>query len=288
MWPWVIEQPFRIGSYGLMMATGFLTAWALLARELRRRGLPSDLATATIFLAATTGLIGSKLAYLLTEAPSFAWSDLWSGSGLTWHGGLILATLVLVAFYRLRQLPIGVMADAVAPMLASGYGFGRLGCQLAGDGDYGVPCAPGTWHDLVCMAYPRGIVPSPCESGGVRHEICPIDVPDPTWLQVHPTPVYEALGAFALAGLLWAMRTRVRRPGLLFAAYLVVAGLSRFAVEFLRLAEGRPDRWLGLRDAQWVGLAMAVLGVGIAAVVTARRAAPPRPAGPAARGAGAP
>ena len=57
MWPWVIEQPFRIGSYGLMMATGFLTAWALLARELRRRGLPSDLATATIFLAATTGLL---------------------------------------------------------------------------------------------------------------------------------------------------------------------------------------------------------------------------------------
>ena len=271
MWPWVIEEPFRIGSYGVMMALGFLTAWWLLALDLRRRGIDPAVAESTIFLGVTSGLIGAKLAYLLTEAPSFEWKDLVSGSGLTWHGGLALAAIVIIAYYLLKRLPLGVMVDAVAPTLASGYGFGRLGCQLAGDGDFGIPCRPGWWQDLVCVSYPRGIVPSPCDVKGIVYDICPINAPDPTWLPVHPTPVYEALGAFALFGLLWALRTRIRRPGLLFAIYLVLAGLSRFAVEFIRLSEDRPDRFLGLRDAQLVALGMVALGVVVAAVAFARR-----------------
>lgn len=266
MWPWVIEQPFRIGSYGVMMALGFATAWWLLARELRRRRLDPGIAEGTIFLGVAAGLIGAKAAYLMTEAPSFEWSDLASGSGLTWHGGLILAALVIIGYFLLRRLPILTMTDAVAPMLASGYGFGRIGCQLAGDGDYGIPCAPGWWHDLACMAYPRGIVPSPCEVNGFGYDVCPINVPDPTWLLVHPTPVYETLAAFALFGLLWTLRTRLHRPGMLFAIYLVLAGLSRFAVEFIRLTEDRADRLFGLRDAQLVALAMIALGAAIAAL----------------------
>lgn len=270
MWPWVIEQPFRVGSYGLMMALGFLTAWWLLARDLRRRGLDVSIAESTIFLGVTTGLIGAKLAYLLTEAPSFRWSDLFSGSGLTWHGGLILAALAIIGYYLLKQLPLGVMVDAVAPTLASGYAFGRLGCQLAGDGDYGIACDPGWWHDTICMAYPGGIVPSPCEVAGRLYETCPINAPEPIWLQVHPTPVYEALAGFALFGLLWALRTRIRPPGLLFALYLVLAGLSRFAVEFIRLSEDRPYRLLGLRDAQLVALGMVALGIVVSVVAMLR------------------
>jgi phosphatidylglycerol:prolipoprotein diacylglycerol transferase len=283
MWPWVIEQPFRVGSYGVMMAIGFLTAWWLLARDLRRRGIDPAVAETTIFLGVTSGLIGAKLAYLFTEAPSFEWSDLWSGSGLTWHGGLILAATVIIAYYLLRRLPLRVMVDAVAPTLASGYGFGRIGCHLAGDGDFGIPCAPGWWHDVVCMAYPNGMVPSPCEVQGFRYDICPLNAPDPTWLSVHPTPVYEALGAFALFGLLWFLRKRIRIPGMLSAIYLVLAGLSRFAVEFIRLSEARPDRFLGLRDAQVVALGMVLLGVVVAAATAvlsragARSVPPDRP-----------
>lgn len=270
MWPWIIEQPFRIGSYGLMMAVGFLTSWALLARDLRRRGLDPSLAEGTIFLGVLGGLVGAKLAYLWTEAPSWEWSDLVSGSGLTWHGGLILAAGLIVAYYLWHRLPLGVMADAVAPLLASGYAFGRVGCQLAGDGDYGIPCTPGAWYERLCMSYPAGIVPSPCEVAGRYHEVCPITPAPVTWLPVHPTPVYEALAGFALFGLLWALRTRVRRPGLLFAAWAILAGLSRFAVEFIRLSEDRPDRWMGLRDAQWVALAMVALGIVVAARVSVR------------------
>lgn len=234
----------KIGSYGVMMALGFLTSMWLLTRELRRRNLPPAYAETVVLLAIVGGVLGSKLAYLLTEADHFAWGDLLSGSGLTWHGGLILAAALIIGWFRYRRLHLPVMLDAVAPMLASGYAFGRLGCQISGDGCYGLPCAPGLWDRVVCMAYPHGIVP--------------------TLEKVHPTPLYEAFANFALFGVLWKLRTRVRHPGILFGIYLVVSGSSRFVVEFVRRADGRPDRFLDLRDAHWVALGQVALGLVLA------------------------
>lgn len=233
----------KIGSYGVMMALGFLTALWLLARDLRRRNLPPAYAETVVFLAIVGGVLGSKLAYLWTEAEHFEWGDLLSGSGLTWHGGLILAATMIIVWFRIRRLPVPVMLDAVAPMLASGYAFGRLGCQVSGDGCYGLPCSPESWDRIFCMAYPHGIVP--------------------TTVEVHPTPLYEAFVNFALFGVLWKLRTRIRHPGVLFAIYLAVSGLSRFAVEFIRRADGRPDRFLELRDAHLVALAQLVLALAL-------------------------
>ena len=265
MWPYVIEQPFRIGTYGVMMALGFLTALWLLTRELRRRNIDVKVAETTVFLGILGGVLGSKLAYMLTEADTFRWADLFSGSGLTWHGGLILAAVFIIVYYASRRLPMLVMLDSVAPMLASGYAFGRIGCQLAGDGDFGIPCTPGTLADRFCMTYPQGIVPSPCVANGIQYDVCPVNVIDPTWLPVHPTPIYESLTNFALFGVLWSLRRKFRRPGYLFAIYLVVAGLLRFGIEVIRVDEGRPDRFWDLRDAQIVALAEVLLGFAIAA-----------------------
>ncbi|HOE82709.1 MAG TPA: prolipoprotein diacylglyceryl transferase [Myxococcota bacterium] len=265
MWPYVIQQPFQVGTYGVMMAVGFLTAFWLLVRELRRRNIDVKVAEITIFLGILGGVVGAKLAYMLTEADEFVWRDLFSGSGLTWHGGLILAAVFIIVYFAAKRLPMLVMLDAVAPMLASGYAFGRIGCQLAGDGDVGIPCVPGSFADNFCMTYPRGIVPSSCEVGGRFYEVCPANAMDPTWLPVHPTPIYESLTNFALFGLLWAIRRKFRRPGFLFAIYLVIAGFLRFGIEFIRVSEGRPDRFLGLRDAQLIALGEVLLGLIIAA-----------------------
>lgn len=265
MWPYVIEHPFRIGTYGVMMAVGFLTALWLLTRELRRRNIDVKVAETTVFLGIIGGVVGAKLAYVLTEADQFRWQDLFSGSGLTWHGGLILAAVFIIVYFASRRLPMPVMLDAVAPMLASGYAFGRIGCQLAGDGDVGIPCTPGTLADKLCMTYPQGIVPSSCTVGDRFYEVCPANAIDPTWLPVHPTPIYESLTNFALFGVLWSLRRTFRRPGYLFAIYLVAAGLLRFGVEFIRVDEGRPDRFLGLRDAQLIALAEVLLGFAVAA-----------------------
>ena len=105
--------------------------------------------------------------------------------------------------------------DVAAVPLAAGYAIGRIGCQLAGDGDYGKP-----WNGPWAMAYPHGTVP--------------------TTEQVHPTPVYETLTMGLVAWLLWRRRHRCA-PGGLFALYLVLAGTERFLVEFLR----RNDTWSG-------------------------------------------
>jgi len=113
------------------------------------------------------------------------------------------------------------------------------------------------------MTYPAGIVPSPCLVGNRILEVCPVTPIPVTFLPVHPTPLYESLAGLAIFALLWGIRRRVeRRPGALFAGWLLLAGSSRLLVEFIRLSEGRPVRIGGLRDAQWVSIAMRAAGLG--------------------------
>ncbi len=272
MWPYVIEHPIRIGTYGVMMAIGFLTALKILSYDHRRRGIDPKFAENTIFLGIVGGVVGAKLAYMFTEAQTVSWKDFFSGAGLTWHGGLILAAALIIGYYRIKRLPVLVMVDAVAPTLASGYAFGRIGCQVSGDGDYGLPCGDfvdraSCWlvemydkgfefcwaktRPLFCMSYPDGIVPT--------EEL------------VHPTPVYETVTNFLLFGVLWGIRKRIRHPGVLFGLYLVGAGVLRFLIEIIRQPEGRPDRFLGLRDAQIVALALVVGGLALAVFARLRR-----------------
>ena len=118
-----------------------------------------------------------------------------------------------------------------AAPLAAGYAIGRIGCQLAGDGDYGIP-----WDGPWAMAYPNGTVPT--------------DVP------VHPTPVYETIVMGVVTLVLWRLRHSLR-PGNLFALWAVLAGAERFLVEFIR----RNDEVVaGLTQPQLISLAMILAG----------------------------
>jgi phosphatidylglycerol:prolipoprotein diacylglycerol transferase len=148
-----------------------------------------------------------------------------------WYGGAIGGAIgVLIWAWRRNFLTLQ-MADVAAVPLAAGYAIGRIGCQLAGDGDYGIP-----WDGPWAMSYPDGTVP--------------------TTEKVHPTPVYETLTMGLVAVLLWRWRHRWR-PGTLFALYLVLAGTERFLVEFIR----RNDEVLvGLTQAQLLSVAMIVAG----------------------------
>ena len=127
--------------------------------------------------------------------------------------------------------------------LALGYAIGRIGCQLSGDGDYGK-----AWDGPWAMGYPDGTVPT---APGVT---------------VHPTPIYETLVMGLIAWLLWNLRDRVR-PGVLFALWLLLAGLERFLVEFLRRNEVAA---LGLTLPQLQSLAM-IIGALIWLAVVFRR-----------------
>jgi len=222
---------FDIQSYGVSKALAALVAALLLARAFERLGLKRDSAYSLVMWTAIWGFVGAKIYYLLEHLPTLTMHDL-GGMGFTWYGGLIGGVVAALVIVHRHQLPLGVVAGAAAVPLTIAYGIGRLGCLLAGDGTYGKPTSV-PW----AMSFPNGIVPT--------------DVP------VHPTPLYEALAAVAIAALLWAMGKRWTPPAV-FGAYLALSGISRFLVEYLRINE---PSLLGLTQPQLWALASLIAGV---------------------------
>ncbi len=226
--------PVTLQTFGICFALGFLLAGALLARRLSETGRPPDWAYEAGFAALVGGLVGSRVDFVIQN-----WDDvhddllgnLFSGSGLVWFGGMVGGAAGVVIWAWRRGWLSVEMLDAFAPALALGYAVGRVGCQLSGDGDYGKP------SDLPwAMSYPDGTVP--------------------TDDRVHPTPVYETLAMGLVALLLWQLRDRVR-PGALFALYLVLAGIERLLVEFIRRND---ELALGLTLPQLISVGMIVVG----------------------------
>lgn len=243
MYPQLLKVgPLTIHSFGVMMALAFVTAGLMTAWGVKRRGVDPELAYSMLIAAIVGGVVGSKVHYLIAH-PDQARAALFSGSGLIWYGGLIggaLAVWAVVAFSKART---ALVADAVAPALALSYAVGRVGCLLNGD-DYGVPTNL-PW----AMSFPKG---SP-----------------PTDQLVHPTQIYEILMSLViLAILLLILQPRLRRAGSLFWSYLALAGIERFAVEFVRT--NQPIA-LGLTQAQWTSIVLFVSGVAIAAWLESHR-----------------
>ena len=240
---------FDIQSYGVSKAAAALLAAFLLGWAFERRGLKKDDAHSLVIWATIWGFVGAKIYFLLEHADEITWHHL-GGSGFTWYGGLIGGIATFLIIIRRRHLPAAFVIDAAAIPLTLAYGVGRIGCWLSGDGTYGKPTGL-PWG----VALPNAMVPS--------------DVP------VHPTPLYETLAALVIAAVLWALQRRVRPPLEIFGTYLILSGISRFAVEYLRINE---PALLGLTQPQLWALASVVAG---AAVVVhgrwrTRRSAPDR------------
>ncbi len=244
MQPEIHIAGLTLQTFGICFAFAFIAAGAVMGRRLRELGRPADWAYEAILAGLVGGIVGARIYFIVEnydEVKGDLLGNLFSGSGLVWYGGAIGGAIgVSLWAWRRGMLDVGLL-DLCAVPLALGYAVGRVGCQLSGDGDYGQP-----WGGPWAMAYPHGTVPT--------------DVP------VHPTPIYETLAMGLVAYLLWRLRDRYR-VGVLFAIYLVFAGLERFAVEFIRR---NPDVALGLTQAQLLSVAMAVAG-GAWLAVAARR-----------------
>jgi phosphatidylglycerol:prolipoprotein diacylglycerol transferase len=235
MIPFLHLGPLTIPTFGLMVALAMLVAYFVLRADLARRGIAAD---AEIFIAIPTlaGIAGAKLYHVLETPREFfahPLSELFSQFGFAWFGGLIAGFAAFVWLARREKIPL-TMFDAGSPAAALGYGIGRIGCFLSGDGDYGVPTSL-PWG----MSFPNGLVP--------------------TTERVHPTPIYELIVACVIAWILWRIGARqieageraeksslrsgaganAARAGLprgsVFAAYLVLTGVARFLVEFIRI-----------------------------------------------------
>jgi phosphatidylglycerol:prolipoprotein diacylglycerol transferase len=139
------------------------------------------------------------------------------------------------------------MLDLASPAAAVGYAIGRIGCLTSGDGDYGIPSNL-PW----AMGFPEGIDPTP---PGVR---------------VHPTPIYELIVGLVIAWWLWKRLAKARSTGEVVGEYLVLTGVARFLVEFIRR---NPKILLGLSNAQLASLGSVAAGV-ILIWIAAKRAKP--------------
>jgi phosphatidylglycerol:prolipoprotein diacylglycerol transferase len=241
--------PLTVTGYGIMMVVAFLVAGWVMQQELKRRGMGTDYAADIVVWAVIGGIAGGKLWYAaLYRDPA----SLFSRGGLVWYGGFIGGVLA-VAFnsYR-RRVPLRFTMELTAPALAVGYAIGRVGCFLVQD-DYGLPSSL-PW----AMKFPQGLPPSTVQNLRLAGADLPLDLPGSEVLAVHPTQLYETALMLVAFWLLWRWRRHSHATGWLFGAYLVLAGVERFLVEFLR---AKDDRFFGsFTLAQMVSLALVTVG----------------------------
>jgi len=224
--------PLTITGYGIMMMVGFLFGGWLIDRELRRRGLNRDYAGDIVVAAVIGGVIGAKLWYVLLHGPD----TLLERAGLVWYGGLVGGFVAVALQSVRRKVPVRFTMHLTAPALAAAYALGRIGCLMVGD-DYGIPT-----DGALGVAFPQGIPPTTTAGLATLGWDAPPGSDPTTVFAVHPTMLYETIlmtGAFML---LWQMRPRPQGTGWLFGLYLILLGIERFFVEFIRLKD---DRLLG-------------------------------------------
>lgn len=239
MYPFIHIGHFQIGTFGLLLWLAAVSGCWVLYKNFERKGVAADAINITA-LATVAGIVGAKLWHVL-ESPhllmQLPMQLLLDRAGFAWFGGLVGAILVLMWQGRVAKVGGLGMLDLAAPAAAVGYGVGRLGCLLSGDGDYGSPTSL-PWG----VTFPNGLVP--------------------TMQRVHPTPVYELIAALIIAAYLWH-RGRVDRPlGQITGEYLVWTGLARFLVEFVRI---NPRIYFGMSNAQVASIGSMIAGVALIA-----------------------
>lgn len=234
--PYLRLASLSVDAYTLCMGLGFISGGLLLRRNLNRKSQLEFHAAELTALFAVLGIAGARLLSAfehLRLVLVHPWYHLVEHPSMAWLGGPLacLAALPIVAKrYKFRALEL---CDLLAPSAALGYAFGRFGCLLAGDGDYGIPTNI-PW----AMSFPNGLVP--------------------TNEHVHPTPIYEAVVAIAICCFLWRIEAMVHRRGFVFGWYLVLTGVARVLVETIRL---NPRIFLGMSSAQLISIAGIIAGI---------------------------
>jgi len=252
--------PWDLPTFGLMLWVATVCGAIVMHWSFKRAGVigpdgqPAD-ALGIVALTVVAGIVGAKLWHVLDSPAEFqtdGWSVLWSTGGFAWFGGLVAGILALLVQGRQVGLKGLRILDLAAPAAAIGYAVGRIGCLTSGDGDYGIPSNL-PW----AMGFPNGIDPTP---PGVR---------------VHPTPLYEFLAGMLIGWWLWQRQGKRHGTGAIVGEYLLLSGVARFLVEFIRR---NPHVLWGLSNAQLASLGSVVVGAVLIVVASRKRPAPEEPA----------
>lgn len=214
--------PFCVYSYGMMVAIGFCVVTFLVYHRAAIFGVDKDKMVDYLILILVTGIIGARILYVIINIGYYLKNPIeifyLSRGGLVWYGGFIAAFMASSWFVRLKRMDLWDVADLMAPYLALGQAFGRIGCYLNG-------CCFG-------IAAPANFI------FGDRH----------------PTQVYAAILLLVIFAYLFRMQERRRFAGEIFMAYCMLYPVKRFIIEFLR--GDNPKIFLGLTISQLISLAI--------------------------------
>jgi phosphatidylglycerol:prolipoprotein diacylglycerol transferase len=264
MYPYINIGPVHLGTFGLFLWLAAVVSTIVLHKNFRRNGVDADALNVVAFVV-IAGVIGAKAWHELQNLTELrlsmrqivlpGWGHPvevllgflhWFQAGFAWFGGMLAGIAMLMWQGRearfngpLAGTPgkrVGPlrMLDLAAPAAAIGYGVGRIGCLTSGDGDYGIP-----------TTLPWGVHMAP-------------DALVPTTALVQPTPVYELLFSLVLAWWLWRQAKKHLPVGVLTGEYLLLSGIGRFLVEFVRV---NPRLYWGMSNAQVAALGSVAIGV---------------------------
>ncbi len=268
MYPFINLGSMHLGTFGLLLWLAAVMATVALHRNFVRNGVDAD-ALNVVALVVVAGVLGAKVWHELQDVADlqFAMREIiapgwkhpldvtlsflhWFQAGFAWFGGLTAGIVVLVWQGTLAK-PGGLqgwwagvrMLDLASPAAAIGYGVGRIGCLTSGDGDYGINTTL-LWG--VHMQH------------GLDKWHTALVLPTPITAAVQPTPVYELIFSLALAWLLWQLGKKSRPVGWMTGLYLVLSGLGRFLVEFVRI---NPKIYWHMSNAQVAAAGSMVVGL---------------------------
>jgi len=229
---------FVVSSFGLMVALAFLAGYWIASLEFKRKKLDDKLLGNILLLSMLGGIGGAKLMYIFENVPlsdfiSSPFTHIFSRGGLTFYGGFIGAVLLFWILTIKNKVSFFKVMDAMAPALAIGHSIGRIGCFLVGD-DYGIK-SDVPW----AVAFPKGLPPTT----------------DP----VHPTQIYEVILMGLVFFVLWKLRKRNTPDGWLFSILIILAGIERFLIEFIRSTTPSPIPDLSV--AQLIAIGLIVIGI---------------------------
>ena len=262
----IVHHPFQFGigplqftGFGIAVVLGFVLAQMIAQQEMERLGHDPAPIGDMIVGAVIGGLLGAKLYFVVVLGN---WDALFARGGFVFWGGLAGGAAAVLAIARWKKVPMLRTLEVGAPSLAAAYAVGRTGCWAIGD-DYGRP-----WDGPLATQFPEGAPPS---TAGIMASEFGVRFPpgtDPaTVVAVHPTQLYQVAMITVMFLIIWRLRKHRHREGWLFGVYLVLAGVERFLVEFVRAKDDLLS--FGLTIAQVISIA-AILG-GVAWLVAFRR-----------------